>query len=586
MPFGYGQAVAPRAQPSRGLFQRLTPGLWQLVHYRRAWLGGDLLAGVTVAGYLVPQVMAYAEVAGLPAVAGLWAVVGPLALYSVFGSSRQLSVGPESSTALMTAVAVGTLVAGSGQPHREVAAALALTVGALCVLFWVSRLGFLANLLSKPVLIGYMTGIAVLMIVSQIGKVTGIHVEGGSVFAELRFVTPRLGQAEPATAVLAAAVLVLLLVIQWRLPRAPGPLIAMVLAALAVVVFDLEDRGVPVVGAVPRGLPVPAVPDLGGLDLTPLVLAAIGVTVVGYSDNVVTARAFAARRREAIDNDQEFLALGAANLAAGLMQGFPVSSSGSRTALAYSVGSRTQLYSLVALVTVLLSMAFLGPLIAAFPTPALGAVVIFAATRLVDVPELRRLRRFRRSELILALGTTAAVLAFDVLYGVVVAISLSILDLLRRISRPHDGILGFVPGVAGMHDVDDYASSRQVPGLVVYRYDSPLFFANAENFKRRALGAVDAAATPVQWFLMNAEANVELDLTAADALEEVRQVLADRGIVFAMARVKHEVHAVLQGVGFVDKVGEGRIFMTLPTAVESYVRWYTERHGAPPEESS
>jgi SulP family sulfate permease len=228
-------------------------------------------------------------------------------------------------------------------------------------------------------------------------------------------------------------------------------------------------------------------------------------------------------------------------------------------------------------------MAFLGPVIAAFPTPALGAVVTFAATRLVDVPELRRLRRFRRSELFLALATTAAVLAFDVLYGVVVAVSLSILDLLRRISRPHDGILGFVPGVAGMHDVDDYATSRQIPGLVVYRYDSPLFFANAENFKRRALAAVDRAPDPVEWFLLNAEANVELDLTAADALSDVRQALADRGIVFAMARVKHEVRAVLEGIGFVRDVGDDRIFMTLPTAVRAYTDWYAARHGAPPQ---
>jgi SulP family sulfate permease len=412
--------------------------------------------------------------------------------------------------------------------------------------------------------------------------VTGIEVAGSSVVAELEFVVTHLDRVEPATAVLAATVLALLLVLHRWFPRAPGPLVAMVLAALAVVVFHLDDRGVSVIGALPRSLPAPAVPDFGGLDVTTLALAALGVTVVAYSDNIVTARAFAARRRETVDNDQEFIALGAANLAAGLMHGFPVSSSGSRTAIGDAAGSRTQLYSLVALAAVLLSMAFLGPLIAAFPTPALGAVVIFAATRLVDVPELRRLRRFRRSELFLALATTAAVLALDVLYGVVAAISLSILDLLRRISRPHDGILGFVPGVAGMHDIDDYATSRQISGLLVYRYDSPLFFANAENFKRRALAAVDRAPSPVEWFLLNAEANVELDLTAADALSEVRRTLADRGVVFAMAHVKHEVRAILEGIGFLEDLGEDRLFMTLPTAVRAYADWYVARHGSPP----
>jgi SulP family sulfate permease len=246
------------------------------------------------------------------------------------------------------------------------------------------------------------------------------------------------------------------------------------------------------------------------------------------------------------------------------------------------MGSRTQLYSLVALAAVLLTMAFLGPVIAAFPTAALGAVVIYAATRLVDVAELRRLARFRRSELVLSLATVVAVLAFDVLYGVVVAIGLSVLDLLRRIGRPHDGVLGYVPGLAGMHDIEDYPAGRQVPGLVVYRYDSPLFFANAENFKRRALAAVDDAPTPVAWFVLNAEANTELDLTAADALEELRQTLAERGITFATARVKYEVRQVLAGIGFLDRIGADHDFMTLPTAVDAYRGWRDAQHLPPP----
>jgi SulP family sulfate permease len=555
------------------LLRRLAPGAWQLAHYERRWLRGDLVAGVTVAAYLVPQVMAYAVIAGLPPVVGLWTAIGPLAVYAVLGSSRQLSVGPESSTALMTAVAVGALVGQGHQPYADVATALALMVGALCVLFWICRLGFVANLLSRPVLIGYMAGIAVLMIVSQLGKVTGIHVEGGSVFAEVASAVTRVDQVQLPTAILAAVVLALLLLLRWRFPRAPGPLIVMVLAALAVVAFQLHDRGISVIGAIPHGVPSPALPHLAGLAPGPLLLAALGITVVGYSDNVVTARAFAARHGEAIDSDQEFLALGAANIAAGLSHGFPVSSSGSRTVLGDSLGSRTQLYSLVALATVILTVAFLEPVIAAFPIPALGAVVIYAATRLVDVAELRRLSRFRRSELLLSLATTAAVLAFDLIYGVVVAIALSILDLLRRISRPHDGILGYVPGLAGMHDIDDYPLSRQVPGLVVYRYDSPLFFANAENFKRRSLAAVDDAVTPVEWFLLNAEAVVELDLTGADALDDVRRTLHDRGIVFAMARVKHEVWELLDDIGFVDKVGAEMIFATLPTAVDAFTAW-------------
>jgi SulP family sulfate permease len=548
-----------------------------LLGYQRGWLRGDLLAGVTVAAYLVPQVMAYAEVAGLPAIAGLWAAAGPLVIYAVLGSSRQLSVGPESSTALMTATAVTVLVAGDQQNYAETAAALALAVGAICLVCWLARLGFLANLLSHPVLIGYMAGIAVLMIVSQLGKVSGISVEGDSTLSELRFFVTHLGQVHLPTLLVAAGSFALLVVLQRFLPRWPGPLIAMVLAAVAVAVLDLNHLGVKTVGNVPRGLPPASIPDFSTIDLGTLLPAALGVTIVAYTDNIVTGRAFAAKRREEIDARQEFLALGAANFGAGLFSGFPVSSSGSRTVIGDALGSRSQLYSLVAAGFLLLTMLFLGPALATFPLAALGALVVFAALRLIDFAELRRIARFRRSELFLALATTTAVLIFDVLYGIAVAVGLSILDLLRRIARPHDGILGFVPGLAGMHDIDDYDTGRQVPGLLVYRYDAPLFFANAEDFKRRALASVEAADPPVEWFLLNAEANTEIDLTAVDALEDVRKTLAERGIVVALARVKFEVREILASTGFIDRVGADRVFMTLPTAVSAYEQWYATR---------
>jgi SulP family sulfate permease len=537
---------------------------------------------VTVAAYLVPQVMAYAEVAGLPAVAGLWAAVGPLVLYAILGSSRQLSVGPESSTALMTAAAVSVLVSGDQQRYAETAAALALAVGAVFVLAWLARLGFLAGLLSHPVLIGYMAGIALLMIVSQLGNVTGIPVEGESVLAELRSVAAHLDQLHRPTLLVAGGTFVLLVAFHRLLPRWPGPLIAMVLAAVAVAALDLNRAGVATVGHIPGELPPASIPDFSALDFKTLLPAALGVAIVAYSDNVVTARAFAAKRREAIDARQELLALGGANLAAGLFSGFPVSSSGSRTVIGDTLGSRTQLYSLVAATVVLLATVFLGPALSTFPLAALGAVVIFAALRLIDLPELRRIARFRRSELFLALTTTVAVLILDVLYGIAVAVGLSILDLLRRIARPHDGILGYVPGVAGMHDIDDYATGRQVPGLLVYRYDAPLFFANAEDFKRRAVASVDSADTRVEWFLLNAEANVEVDLTAVDVLEELRKTLSERGIVFALARVKSELRETLATAGFVDRVGEHLLFMTLPTAVAAYNEWYAARHGSDP----
>jgi sulfate permease, SulP family len=558
------------------------PNLATLLHYQRGWLRGDVVAGITVAAYLVPQVMAYAEVAGLPAVVGLWAVVGPLLVYAVLGSSRQLSVGPESTTALMTAAAIGALGAGDPDRYASLAAALAIAVGVVCLLGYVGRLGFLADLLSRPVLVGYMAGIAVLMIVSQLGKIGGMAVEGDTPLEQTAYTLGHLDEVQPATLALSMAVLAMLLLGHRYRPHWPNPLIAMLLAAAAVAVWDLGRYGIDVVGSIPRGLPTPGLPDIDPGLVLELAVPALGVALVAYSDNVLTGRAFASRHREHVDANQEFLALGAANIASGLFSSFPVSSSGSRTVIGDALGSRTQLYSLVALVAVLVTMFFLGPVLAAFPMAALGGVVVYAAIRLVDIAELKRIAHYRRSELVLALTTTAAVLVVGVLPGIAVAVGLSILDLLRKVARPHDGILGYVRDVPGMHDVDDYPEAQQVPGLVVYRYDSPIFFANADDFARRALAAVDEAEAPVEWFLLNAEANVEVDLTGVDALDEVRRTLADRGIVFAMARVKQDLRDLLAPSGFVDRVGEDRIFMTLPTAVAAYAEEYTARHGERP----
>ena len=336
------------------------------------------------------------------------------------------------------------------------------------------------------------------------------------------------------------------------------------------------------VGAVPAGLPVPQLPRVSLSDIADLLLPALGVAIVGYTDNVLTARAFGARHGQQVDANQEWFALGGANISAGLLRGFPVSSSGSRTALGDAVGSKTQLYSLVTLVVVLATLVAAGPLLAGFPKAALGALVIYAASRLIEVKELRRIARFRRSELLLTILTTVAVLGFGVLYGVLVAVGLSIVDLLRRLARPHDGILGYVPGVAGMHDVDDYPTARQLPGLVVYRYDSPLCFANAEDFRCRALDAVSRAAGQVEWFVLNAEANVEIDITAADSLDLLRKELNDANITFAMARVKHDLRVDLHNAGLVDRIGAELLFPTLPTAVAGYLRAHQERHGSLP----
>lgn len=548
----------------------VAPGLAQFRGYRRSWLRGDVMAGLTVAAYLVPQGMAYATLAGLAPVAGLWASLLPLLIYAVLGSSRYLSAGPESSTALMTASALAPLAAGDSGRYAMLAAALAGLVGVLCVAAGLLRLGFIADLLSRPVLIGYMAGVALIMVAGQLGRLTGTTVTGDGFIAEVRSLAHALPNVHWPTLALSAAVLAALLVLARIVPRAPGPFIAVALASAAVAVFSLDRHGIGVIGAVPEGLPPVGLSSVPLSDLATLAAASGGVALVAFSDSVLNARVFAARKGETIDANAELRALGLCNMGSAVCHGFPVSSSASRTALGELAGARTQMYSLVALSLLLAVMLFAHGLLATFPTAALGAMVVYAAVRLIDIAAFRRLAKFRRSELILALLTACAVLIFGVLYGVLAAVGLSILDLLRRVARPHDSVLGFVPGVAGMHDIADYPQAQLEPGLLVYRYDAPLFFANAEDFRTRAMAAVDANPDPVRWFVLNAEANVEVDLTALDAVDQLRRDLTRRGIVFAMARVTWHLRVALDAAGLLDTIGEDHIFPTLPTAVQAY----------------
>jgi MFS superfamily sulfate permease-like transporter len=370
-----------------------------------------------------------------------------------------------------------------------------------------------------------------------------------------------------------------LLLLWWRWPHAPGPLLAILLATAGVAAFGLASHGVAVVGPIPAGLPVPRLPSLSPPVLRALLLPAFTVLIVGFTDDVLTARSFA-RRGETIKANRELLALGVANAGSSLVRGFPVSSSATRTAIAVTTGSRTQLYSLTAAAAVVGVLLFARPVLSHFPAAALGAIVIYAAIRLIDVAAFRRLFAFRRTELAIALVACAGVLAVNILYGVLIAIALSVADLLVRVARPHDAILGLVPGLAGMHDVDDYPCAQTIPGLVVYRYDAPLFFANAEDFRRRALAAASKQPGPLCWFVLNVEANVEVDFTALEAVDAVREEITRSGAVFALARVKQELLTRLRSFGLASKIGEEHLYPTLPTAVEAYQRW-AQNHQPP-----
>ena len=560
------------------------PGIGVLRRYRRSWLRPDVYAGISVVAYMVPQVMAYTALVGVPPVAGLWTALAALIVYAALGSSRVLSVGPESTIALMAGTAIAPLAGADPDRAVALAAALSLIVGGWCLVGRLARLGVISDLLSQPLLVGYLAGAAVLMVVGQLGKMTGTTVEGDNLVAQLRSFADVVDDTDLLTLAVGAGTLGLLLVVNLLRPRWPATLIAVAAATVVCVLADLEDHGVAVVGAVPTGLPTPGLPDVTWEEFRTLVLAGLGIAVIGYSDCMLIARAFPAPAEdgeppgEQLDPQQELTALAGVHVAAGLMSGFPVSSSGSRTALAIAARARTQLYSLVAAAFVVLVLFVAGPLIENLPQASLAAVVFYAASTLVSWHELVRLARFRTTELLLAVTATLGTVLFGVLVGVGVAIALSLLEILIRLARPHEGVLGRVPGLAGMHDVDDYPDAETLPGLVVYRYDAPLFFANVGDMRRRALLAVDQENAafpehPVRWFVLNVEANVEVDITAADGLRDLHDELAARGVRLALARVKTDLRIPLERAGLTDLIGEDMLFPTLPVAEDAYLSW-------------
>jgi high affinity sulfate transporter 1 len=527
------------------------------------------VAGIAVAAYLVPQCLAYARLAGLAPVAGLWAALPALVVYALLGTSRVLSVGPESASALLVGTAVATLTRSGDIGAPAAAGAIAVAVGVLATLAWVVRLGFLADLLSKPVLVGYLAGVAVTMVISQLPNLTGIGTRRTDTLDRARDIATGIDEIVLAPVVIGVCVVVALVVLQ-RWPRIPGPLLVVLAATGMTAAFDLEDHGVATVGSVPGGLPSIAFPSVPAHLWPQVFVAAAGVTLVAFSGNVLTGRAFARGERDRVDADQELLALGGANALVGVTGGFPVSSSDSRTALAVSAGASSQIASLAAAASVAIVLVAAAPLLEAFPLSALAGLVVYAAFRLVDVGEMRRVFTFRRSEAVLMVAAFAGVVAFDLLIGVAVAVGLSIADLLRRVGRAHDAVQGAVPGLAGLHDVDDYPDATTLPGLVVYRYDAPLFFANADDFRQRIMAAIDHEPTRVEWVVLNMEANVEIDLTATDMLVDLEAELTARGIVLALARVKQDLAVYLERAGLIDRIGSDHVYPTLPTALDGF----------------
>jgi high affinity sulfate transporter 1 len=551
----------------------LVPGLQVISSYRRRWLLKDVIAGVVLTTLLVPQGMAYAELAGLPPITGLYTSIMCLLGYAAFGPSRILVLGPDSSLGPMIAATILPLIAAKGDPERAVALAsmLAIMVAAIMILASVAKLGFIADLISKPTMIGYMNGLALTILIGQLPKLFGFKIEADGLISEFTALVKGLanGEAVAAAAAVGIAGIILILVLQRWLPKIPAVLIMVVLAIAATSVFSLADHGVSLVGVLPKGFPPLTLPHVGLADLGALFAGALGIALVSLADTISTASAFAARTGQEIHGNGEMIGIGAANLAAGLFQGFPVSTSGSRTAVAERAGAKTQLTGVTGAALIILMIVLVPGLFRNLPQPALAAVVITASLSLADIPATMRLWRQRKAEFLLSIAAFLGVALLGVLPGIAIAVGLSILNVFRRAWWPYDTVLGRVEGLEGYHDTHTYPGAQHLPGLVIYRFDAPLFFANAKTFRDeiRRLAKTDP---PPAWIVIAAEPMTDVDTTASDVLEQLDETLNAQGISLVFAELKDPVRRKIERYGLTRTIDPRHFFPTVEAATAAF----------------
>jgi high affinity sulfate transporter 1 len=545
-----------------------------LASYQGSWLRRDAVAGIVLSTLLVPQGMAYAELAGLPAITGLYTTILCLLGYAVFGPSRILVLGPDSSLGPMIAATILPILGSNGSPSRAIALAsmLALIVGAIMIVAGIAKLGFVADLLSKPTQIGYMNGLAVTILVGQLPKLFGFSVNANGLIDETRAFVHGLASGEAVGAAVAIGLLSLALIValgRW-LPRIPGVLVAVVFAIAASSALDLAHHGVSLVGTLPKGFPPLTLPSPVS-DLPLLIAGALGIALVALTDTISTASSFAARTGQEINGNGEMIGIGAANVAAGFFQGFPVSTSGSRTAVAEQAGAKTQVTGVVGAVVIILMLVLVPGLLRNLPNPTLAAVVIAASLSLADVPGTVRLWRQRRVEFLLSITAFLGVALLGVLQGIAVAVALSILNVFRRAWWPYQTTLGRVPGLQGEHDRQLHPDAQELPGVVIFRFDAPLFFANARTFRDQIRGFAGAEPRP-QWIVIAAEPITDVDTTAADMLAELDEQLNEGGTSLVFAELKDPVRAKLERYQLIGPLNPDHFFPTLDGALDAFRR--------------
>lgn len=554
-----------------GRVGRWFPGIETLLTYRREYLLGDISAGIVLVALMVPVGLAYAQVAGLPPIHGLYASLVPLIAYWLIGPSPVLVYGPDSSIAPLVAVAVLPLAGGDPTVAVAVAGVLAVMVGAMGLVAGALRLGRLTDLISRPIRYGYLNGIAFVVIVSQLPRLMGFAIEGDAIWERVAAFVEGLPGANPWALATGAGTLAVIVALDRIGPRFPGMLAGVAAAIVASVAFDLPSHGVTVIGSIPQGLPAFTWPTMMPLDRT-LWMAALGITLVSIADTSVLSRSLAVRRREDVDPGREIVALGVVNLATGLFSGFPVSSSSSRTPAAEASGARTQVAGLVAALGIALVLTVGTGLFSALPQPALAAVVIVAVGKLFGPRQLLGLLRADRSEFGLAIAALLGVVLLGVLEGIALAIALSVLDFVRRAWQPRTAVLGRVDQLKGYHDTSRHPEARLVPGLVIVRFDAPLFFANANLFRERVRAVIEDAPYDVRRLMVAAEPITDIDSTAAEVLCELADELADAGVEWTFAEMKGPVRDKLDRFGLVERIGRERFFPTVGSGVKDYLR--------------
>ena len=517
---------------------RLAPGFATLMKYDRRWLAKDVLSGISVAAIALPVGLAYADLAGVPAAIGIYSAIFPLFAYALFGSSRQLIVGPDAATCLLVAASLGPLAAGDPERYLALLPVFTLMTGLLYLIAGGARLGFIAAFLSQPILTGYLNGIALIILVGQLPKLLGYPSDAHEFVPQLHELVEHLGLSHPPTALLSVALLAALLILRRLAPAVPGALVTVVGGIAAVAIFNLRALGVVVIGELPGGLPVPHIEMFEPAVYRSLLHDATAIVLISFASGMLTAKSFARRNHYEVDANQELIAFGASNLASGLAQGFPVTGADSRTAVNNAVGGKSQLVGIVAAAAMLLVLLFLKAPLALVPTAALAGVVFVSALTLFDVTGLRHLARMSWREGLLSLGTTLGVLVLGVLPGVMLAIALSLAWLLMVASRPKDAVLGRVPGLPGFHSVADYPKATTVPGLLLYRFEANLVFFNVDYFGDRLRAAIAASRTPVEWAVVDASPINWIDATALQRIDELRSELAGREIMLGVARAK------------------------------------------------